>query len=510
MGQLHQERRNLYDSVLQEQESRFNNARWHYVRQVLAILAGILILSNLCGCSSGNHKGFSRGASSYFQENSDGTSNDAGESKIKIGTDDYSKLSLDQLYDKNWLQAAPDSTQSERQYTLDHYGFDSSNIKEMADIGSDVIYNTEGKNLGPIFRSHVVNNVEDSNRVSAYHHDKLAKSVPYPTEFAKKYKDTTKFAKDVNRANPAQRAYAEHLSAVFDGKPHVLNRKYIYRDYALTRASDSEIEQLIASKGDHDKSLESVSRWMLYDQSFYDVFRSPYGIWGKCRLGKDGLTEVTEIVLPSLDDPNKFDVFIDDVSDTSRYSPYISGKAQCGGDGTSHFCLPDGPDMALYAAALRKDNTKTVPFKVVLHNVERPLRAKDNEIVRVAKKFGLTEDYLKNLSGERYHQYMLALKDKLEKPNNYLMMAGSINRCEELDNMQSTKCEENTYVSVEANYKNLTQEEWFYLTRILPAFMQLNAVDRDKNDMILRTIDMKNGLKDYANFVELDRNNFGN
>lgn len=140
-------------------------------------------------------------------------------------------------------------------------------------------------------------------------------------------------------------------------------------------------------KSAHYDSLMSVVHWMLYDQGFYNVAVSPAGVWGTCRLDNRGYMEAVQIVLPSQDNPDKFDVFVG-VLDDIYYNRVLTSDV--------NYTVADYSgtnDYALYASVLRQSNKSTgiLPFRAILHNVDRPLRAKDNELSRVMQKFGVDD-----------------------------------------------------------------------------------------------------------------------
>lgn len=418
----------------------------------------------------------------------------------KIGPDDYSNLPLNKLYDKNWIQTAKDDTPEDRQRMFDQFGFDFPGVK-ISDIGKGIKFElANGKQEGPIFHSAIVNSYDDDQAFEEYRFNHSSKEVPNPTDENKKLVIKGKHYPP----NEAQKNYARRVSAVFDDKFHQMYSHYATRDFIQDISSDDVKNEFYGHKGKHYQSLESVARWMMFDQSFYNVYHTPYGVWGKCRLGKDGLTELTQVVLPSLDNPNKFDVFIDYVGDSSRFSPYIVEDALCY-EANKKFCLSNGPDLALYADSLRR-NSKTVPFKVVLHDIDRPLRAKDNEIVRVSEKFGLTENFLKKLAPERYHRFIVNERN-VSKVSSIHPFFRETNRCEELDNKYQDACRYDRNSDDELNYYGTTQEEWFFLSRILRSKAGMLIEDGSKPP---KEFNLKNGLALYANFVSTDRKYFGN
>ncbi|RIY18206.1 hypothetical protein CJI57_00100, partial [Bifidobacteriaceae bacterium WP012] len=103
---------------------------------------------------------------------------------------------------------------------------------------------------------------------------------------------------------------------------------------------------------------------MIYNQGLRFVVVEPGGISGVAYASRpDGaFLKLTQVVLPSKDNPNKFDLFIDTLE-----SPDSEDKNK--DDNTMV-----NPYTAIQHTVLLRDTNKHIlPFRVVIHNIDRPL-----------------------------------------------------------------------------------------------------------------------------------------
>lgn len=410
----------------------------------------------------------------------------------------YADMTLDQLYDKNWLPIADSSTKEARQKLISQYGSSESDITYDGAKNWRLYYKKVPdyqviKEKGRIFKSKLgkLNIADQFYKYFMYH--SVNHDVSYYNGTAEKaFKNATG-----SKLTPAQKEYADRAEKVIGPGKSVLYAEYADRiGYYTTNyfqhnqyhpRIEKELEKdgvtytLDMVKNPFEKSISSVAEWMRYDAGFYDVLVSNSGVIGTCRLGKHG-AEVQEIVLPSLTNSKKFDVFIDDLSDLSRYAETFS---------TFDYMT----DLVSYADMLRQ-NSKTLPFKVVLHNIDRPLRATDNEVGKVASKFGLTEDYLESTVPERYQRYVQYKREGGPGLGNWDLWLAKTCRY----SAHTTTCEDKVNPT--------TLDQWIYIYKINNAIENVPSRDRivGKNTPIT----YEWGIKNYHDFLALDRAQFGN
>lgn len=336
------------------------------------------------------------------------------------GPADYSALPLDQIYDQNWYKTGSElvgdpghTAAAGKQNDVgmdasapvnDHDGFyNFYNARYQIDSAA------EKGQIGKVIRSEVSNSAADDTAMAIYYGIKSDRSGN---------SDNSKEPK----LTAAQRNYFERLKSVVGGdfKTYTRNTMYAnrvsyilhsgysfnttynlrhpgsvgYADMYQSNAEELNVpyvdengNSIGLDKSAHYDSLMSVVHWMLYDQGFYNVAVSPAGVWGTCRLDDRGYMEAVQIVLPSQDNPDKFDVFVG-VLDDIYYNRVLTSDV--------NYTVADYSgtnDYALYASVLRQSNKSTgiLPFRAILHNVDRPLRAKDNELSRVMQKFGVDD-----------------------------------------------------------------------------------------------------------------------
>lgn len=143
-------------------------------------------------------------------------------------------------------------------------------------------------------------------------------------------------------------------------------------------------------KSAHRDSLISVARYMLYEQGFERTTVTPGGVVGIVHIPdpSDDYYEykIYQVVIPSKDNPNKFDVFID--ASHFKYPEYTGDKDD----------LVVDPFLSVNQAIVLRDTNKHIlPFRVVIHDIDRPLNNTptddDNkyntELLEVMKKFGI-------------------------------------------------------------------------------------------------------------------------
>ncbi len=334
------------------------------------------------------------------------------------GPSDYGACSLDQLLDKNWLQPAKLDA-NPKISDLDRIGMESyvtrAEVEQIAAIDPD-----EGSDR-KVLKNDLVDSMADSDKIGDYIAAALNANGPLNIAPADR-------RENLENINPSQKAFADSvIDTFYNGEDaqtvgvdaSVKNYQIVKLPYSTAMdtygvQNDSgdctvyhytgRMKDKIVSMNNtlpNVESLYSIATWMLYEGGFYDVHVSPSGVWGKCRFDDKGYQQVTQIVLPSSDDPNKYDVFVDNLEAINRYGEHFrKSKIKQEQEKQKKYDLAPfldaGQDIALYAKVLRTVNHDSLPFRVVLHDVDRPLRAKDNEIVRVANKFGLTEELLNN------------------------------------------------------------------------------------------------------------------
>lgn len=347
------------------------------------------------------------------------------------GPADYSALPLDQIYDQNWYKVGSElvgdpghAAAAGKQNDVgmdasapvnDHDGFyNFYNARYQIDSAA------EKGQIGKVIRSEIANSVADDTAMATYYDIKSDRSGNSDNSKEPKLTD-------------AQRNYFERLKSVVGGDFKTYTRNTMYADrvtyllhsghsfnttynerhpgsvgYADMYQSNAEElnvpyvdengNNIGLDKSAHYDSLMSVMRWMLYDQGFYNVAVSPAGVWGTCRLDNRGYMEAVQIVLPSQDNPDKFDVFVG-VLDDIYYNRVLTSDV--------NYTVADYSgtnDYALYASVLRQSNKSTgiLPFRAILHNVDRPLRAKDNELSRVMRKFGVDDRKMASIAGSSF------------------------------------------------------------------------------------------------------------
>lgn len=347
------------------------------------------------------------------------------------GPADYSALPLNQIYDQNWYKVGSElvgdpghTAAAGKQNDVgmdasapvnDHDGFyNFYNARYQIDSAA------EKGQIGKVIRSEIANSVADDTAMATYYDIKSDRSGNHDNAKEPKLTD-------------AQRNYFERLKSVVGGDFKTYTRNTMYADrvtyllhsghsfnttynerhpgsvgYADMYQSNAEElnvpyvdengNNIGLDKSAHYDSLMSVMRWMLYDQGFYNVAVSPAGVWGTCRLDNRGYMEAVQIVLPSQDNPDKFDVFVG-VLDDIYYNRVLTSDV--------NYTVADYSgtnDYALYASVLRQSNKSTgiLPFRAILHNVDRPLRAKDNELSRVMRKFGVDDRKMASIVGSSF------------------------------------------------------------------------------------------------------------
>lgn len=347
------------------------------------------------------------------------------------GPADYSALPLNQIYDQNWYKTGSElvgdpghTAAAGKQNDVgmdasapvnDHDGFyNFYNARYQIDSAA------EKGQIGKVIRSEVSNSAADDTAMAIYYGIKSDRSGNSDNSKEPKLTD-------------AQRNYFERLKSVVGGdfKTYTRNTMYAnrvsyilhsgysfnttynlrhpgsvgYADMYQSNAEELNVpyvdengNSIGLDKSAHYDSLMSVVHWMLYDQGFYNVAVSPAGVWGTCRLDDRGYMEAVQIVLPSQDNPDKFDVFVG-VLDDIYYNRVLTSDV--------NYTVADYSgtnDYALYASVLRQSNKSTgiLPFRAILHNVDRPLRAKDNELSRVMQKFGIDDRKMASIVGSSF------------------------------------------------------------------------------------------------------------
>lgn len=455
------------------------------------------------------------------------------------GPADYSALPLDQIYDQNWYKTGSElvgdpghTAAAGKQNDVgmdasapvnDHDGFyNFYNARYQIDSAA------EKGQIGKVIRSEVSNSAADDTAMATYYNIKSDRSGNH--DDAKEPKLTA-----------AQRNYFERLKSVVGGDFKTYTRNTMYADrvtyllhsghsfnttynerhpgsvgYADMYQSNAEElnvpyvdengNSIGLDKSAHYDSLMSVVHWMLYDQGFYNVAVSPAGVWGTCRLDNRGYMEAVQIVLPSQDNPDKFDVFVG-VLDDIYYNRVLTSDV--------NYTVADYSgtnDYALYASVLRQSNKSTgiLPFRAILHNVDRPLRAKDNELSRVMRKFGVDDRKMASIAGGSFAT-LVGSNMFVDNEIKGVGYGGFIHRgdVEQLPHY-------NQYVgsgslTVYLNGLNAHGDENHDDVERYRAFMLKAApTSRQWYGEPNKRIDYNKGMLNYDEFVKLDRAAFGN
>ncbi len=455
------------------------------------------------------------------------------------GPADYSALPLDQIYDQNWYKTGSElvgdpghTAAAGKQNDVgmdasapvnDHDGFyNFYNARYQIDSAA------EKGQIGKVIRSEVSNSAADDTAMAIYYGIKSDRSGNSDNSKEPKLTD-------------AQRNYFERLKSVVGGdfKTYTRNTMYAnrvsyilhsgysfnttynlrhpgsvgYADMYQSNAEELNVpyvdengNSIGLDKSAHYDSLMSVVHWMLYDQGFYNVAVSPAGVWGTCRLDNRGYMEAVQIVLPSQDNPDKFDVFVG-VLDDIYYNRVLTSDV--------NYTVADYSgtnDYALYASVLRQSNKSTgiLPFRAILHNVDRPLRAKDNELSRVMQKFGIDDRKMASIVGSSFAT-LVGSNMFVGNEVKGVGYGGFIHRgdVEQLPHY-------NQYVgsgslTVYLNGLNAHGDENHDDVERYRAFMLKAApTSRQWYSEPNKRIDYNKGMLNYDEFVKLDRAAFGN
>lgn len=455
------------------------------------------------------------------------------------GPADYSALPLNQIYDQNWYKTGSElvgdpghTAAAGKQNDVgmdasapvnDHDGFYNF-YNARYQIDSDA----EKGQIGKVIRSEVSNSAADDTAMAIYYGIKSDRSGNSDNSKEPKLTD-------------AQRNYFERLKSVVGGdfKTYTRNTMYAnrvsyilhsgysfnttynlrhpgsigYADMYQSNAEELNVpyvdengNSIGLDKSAHYDSLMSVVHWMLYDQGFYNVAVSPAGVWGTCRLDDRGYMEAVQIVLPSQDNPEKFDVFVS-VLDDIYYNRVLTSDV--------NYTVADYSgtnDYALYASVLRQSNKSTgiLPFRAILHNVDRPLRAKDNELSRVMQKFGIDDRKMASIVGSSFAT-LVGSNMFVGNEVKGVGYGGFIHRgdVEQLPHY-------NQYVgsgslTVYLNGLNAHGDENHDDVERYRAFMLKAApTSRQWYSEPNKRIDYNKGMLNYDEFVKLDRAAFGN
>ncbi|PNS43939.1 hypothetical protein [Gardnerella vaginalis] len=349
------------------------------------------------------------------QENPDAV--DAG------GPADYSALPLNQIYDQNWykvgseLVATPGYTNNHNVVGMDvdapvndHDGFyNFYNARYKIDSAA------EKGQIGKVIRSEISNSDADDDAIMEYYRvasDKRG-TLPKLTTAQRNYLEGWNSVTDNFNKYTRESLYSGRIS-IDKMMSATITTTYNsrhpgsvgYADMYQSNERETNVpyvdengDSIEFKKSAHYDSIMSVARWMMYDQGFYNVHASPAGAWGTCRLDNRGYVEAVQIVIPSQDKPDKFDVMVG-VLDDIYFNRVLSR------DIYYHVADYSGTDdYALYASVLRQSNKSTgiLPFRAILHDVDRPLRAKDNELPRVMKKFGINDNEIGRIVGNSFN-----------------------------------------------------------------------------------------------------------
>ena len=455
------------------------------------------------------------------------------------GPADYSALPLNQIYDQNWYKTGSElvgdpghTAAAGKQNDVgmdasapvnDHDGFYNF-YNARYQIDSDA----EKGQIGKVIRSEVSNSAADDTAMAIYYGIKSDRSGNSDNSKEPKLTD-------------AQRNYFERLKSVVGGdfKTYTRNTMYAnrvsyilhsgysfnttynlrhpgsigYADMYQSNAEELNVpyvdengNSIGLDKSAHYDSLMSVVHWMLYDQGFYNVAVSPAGVWGTCRLDNRGYMEAVQIVLPSQDNPEKFDVFVS-VLDDIYYNRVLTSDV--------NYTVADYSgtnDYALYASVLRQSNKSTgiLPFRAILHDVDRPLRAKDNELSRVMQKFGIDDRKMASIASGSFATLVgsnmfvgnevkgvgyggFIHRGDVEQLPHYNQYVGSGSLTVYLNGLNAHGDE---------NHDDVERYRAFML-RAAPTSRQWYSEPNKR-------IDYNKGMSHYDEFVKLDRAAFGN
>lgn len=449
------------------------------------------------------------------------------------GPADYSALPLDQIYDQNWYKTGSElvgdpghTAAAGKQNDVgmdasapvnDHDGFyNFYNARYQIDSAA------EKGQIGKVIRSKISNSDADDDAIMEYYHVASDKRGMLPNltaeqrDYLEKWNSVTdnfnKYTREslysgrisidkmmsatitttYNSRHPGSVGYAD----MYQSNERETNVPYV----------DENGDSIEFKKSAHYDSIMSVARWMMYDQGFYNVHASPAGAWGTCRLDDRGYMEAVQIVLPSQDNPDKFDVMVG-VLDDIYFNRALSS------DIYYHVADYSGTDdYALYASVLRQSNKSTgiLPFRAILHDVDRPLRAKDNELPRVMKKFGVNDNVINRIAGtsfnaligsnmfvdneirdEGYGEY--THRGDVEALPHYKQYVGSGNWAVYLNGL-------NAHASEGADD----------IVRYRAFVVKTAPINRRWYAQPLRRIDYDDAMSNYDEFVKLDRAAFGN
>lgn len=449
------------------------------------------------------------------------------------GPADYSALPLDQIYDQNWYKTGSElvgdpghTAAAGKQNDVgmdasapvnDHDGFyNFYNARYQIDSAA------EKGQIGKVIRSKISNSDADDDAIMEYYHVASDKRGMLPNltaeqrDYLEKWNSVTdnfnKYTREslysgrisidkmmsatitttYNSRHPGSVGYAD----MYQSNERETNVPYV----------DENGDSIEFKKSAHYDSIMSVARWMMYDQGFYNVHASPAGAWGTCRLDDRGYMEAVQIVLPSQDNPDKFDVMVG-VLDDIYFNRALSS------DIYYHVADYSGTDdYALYSSVLRQSNKSTgiLPFRAILHDVDRPLRAKDNELPRVMKKFGVNDNVINRIAGtsfnaligsnmfvdneirdEGYGEY--THRGDVEALPHYKQYVGSGNWAVYLNGL-------NAHASEGADD----------IVRYRAFVVKTAPINRRWYAQPLRRIDYDDAMSNYDEFVKLDRAAFGN
>lgn len=265
-----------------------------------------------------------------------------------------------------------------------------------------------GKQLGPILKNRAINN-EDEEQKFARLYEFYCEKMPEITsqEDSKIYDDIFTHYKYSTKGQAdyfgdlLQRWGEEHNSAcVADGNGvYKVSPFSIWKPVLLLYSGQNRNEPTYADKNGnavdyyssaHRDSLMSVARYMIYNQGFRNVTVTPGGVSGYTgATSPDGdYLPLTQVVLPSKDNPNKFDLFIDTL------------KSPEGEDKNKEYNVMVDPYTAIRHTVLLRDTNKHIlPFRVVIHDIDRPLsnipdkKTGKIELLEVIRKFGIKTVY---------------------------------------------------------------------------------------------------------------------
>ncbi|MFU0570779.1 hypothetical protein ACMZ7D_04785 [Gardnerella vaginalis] len=290
----------------------------------------------------------------------------------------------------NGLRAYNPNTDKDK---FDKNGFERElNMPENYVSNSRIVVETSAEKgqFGPILKNGVVDSDVDEAAMKAAYVSYCKAGQEYGSP------EVSRSFNEHEGATKRQKTFLTDAASRFDGQydalcdveqktpiePDLLLVKYfqnISRSDGSSLYVDKNGNPVTLNESAHRDSLISVARYMLYKQGFSKVQVTPGGVIGTSMVlsnrddnGNYWTGAITEIVVPSKTDPNKFDVYSDYI-----YLPYyfrFYGRLLSFNEDDGNKMISIGGEMLIeHTNMLRDKNKHLMPFRIVAHNVERPL-----------------------------------------------------------------------------------------------------------------------------------------